>query len=137
MFAKLASLGYRGKILSILKSLYYNDGVWINVNGSLTEFVYFDIGVKQGCSLSPLLFAIYIDELVRELHQEGSGVGIGAEILSVATFADDILCLSIASKEGTERQLKIIMKWCKKWNMKLSESKTYISTLSGENNWRC
>ena len=62
---------------------------------------------------------------------------MGNAVLSVATFADDILCLSIQSKEGIERQLEIIMRWCKRWNMRLSESKTYISTLSEENNWRC
>ena len=103
LFAKLQSLGYRGKSLEILKSLYYNDQVQVNVNGRLSKPLFLSLGVKQGCSLSPILFALYVDDLVRSLHETGAGVPISKEILSVLTFADDILCLSV-SKAGIEEQ---------------------------------
>ena len=54
----------------------------------------------------------------------------------VICFADDIICLA-KTKMGTERQLEIIVDWCKKWKMKVSDSKTFATTLSEENKWQC
>ena len=130
LFAKLASLGYRGKVLSIIQSLYFNDSVRVNVNGAFTESIFFDLGVKQGCSLSPLLFAIYIDDLVRSRHRGRLGIEIGKEVISVITFADDIMCIAKESKEGTEAQLECIITRCRKMRMSMSATKTFVSTLS-------
>ena len=98
LFAKLTSLGYTGKTLSILRSLYFNDNVRININGVLSEPMFFSLGVKQGCSLSPILFALYVDDLVKQLQAGGMGLKIGSETLSPMAFADDILCLSITKQ---------------------------------------
>ena len=51
-------------------------------------------GVKQGGVLSPTLFCIYFDELLRRL--EGTGVGCHIGHMSYASFgyADDIILLS-------------------------------------------
>ena len=132
----MASLGYQGKCLSILRSLYFNDSVRINVNGVLTDPLFFKLGVKQGCNLSPILFALYIDELIRALQEGKKGLKLGSEVLSAMAFADDILCLSRTTK-GTEDQLKQIVGWCENWGMRISDSKTYVSTLSDETGWKC
>ena len=136
LFAKLAALGYTGKCLKIIQSLYFNDSVRVNVNGRFTHKLFLNLGVKQGCSLSPILFSIYINDLVEKLHKGGLGLELGKEVLSVLAFADDVLCLS-STKEGTEIQIKIIVDWCTLWKMKMSEPKTYIATLSQENKWVC
>ena len=75
LFAKLKSLGYKGKTLSLIQSLYFNDSVQVNVNGFLTTPLFFDLGVKQGCGLSPILFSFYIDSLIRILHKNELGLG--------------------------------------------------------------
>ena len=36
-----------------------------------------------------------------------------------------------------EEQLWNIVSWCENWGMKISESKTYVSTLSDETGWKC
>ena len=47
LYALLQSLGYKGKTLDILQSLYMNDSLRVCVNGRLTEEIYLDMGVKQ------------------------------------------------------------------------------------------
>ena len=43
------------------------------VNGRTTRPVYLSRGVKQGCSLSPMLFALYLADLGYELSNCGEG----------------------------------------------------------------
>ena len=60
LWAKLTKLGISGKFLNMLKSMYSGDSVDCNVNGTTTRCIYLTRGLRQGCSLSPLLFDIYI-----------------------------------------------------------------------------
>ena len=76
------------------------------------------------------MFAIYINDLIEKLHNAKHGVKLARSILSVLAFADDVLCFSRTSKAGTEEQMRIIMNWCAKWKMEISQSKTYIATMS-------
>ena len=54
-------------------------------------------GVKQGGVLSPVLFCIYMDELINRLQKSGVGCRIGKQFYGGFGYADDIhvLCPSI------------------------------------------
>jgi len=47
-------------------------------------------GVKQGCILSPTLFALFVDDLVQALNDEEKGVVFGDNMLTALLYADDI-----------------------------------------------
>ena len=51
-------------------------------------------GVKQGGVLSPLLFVIYTDSLLKRLEELGVGCHIGGHFTGVLAYADDITLLS-------------------------------------------
>ena len=50
-------------------------------------------GVKQGGLLSPLLFAVYIDELLLQLQASGFGSYIGHYFVGALAYADDVTLL--------------------------------------------
>ena len=48
LFTKLESIGFGGRILSLIKSMYSNDALQFLVNGRLTCPLFLTRGVKQG-----------------------------------------------------------------------------------------
>ena len=63
LLTKLYSLGIRGKIFDVIESMYKNDQSCIQIGNKRTDFFPVNMGVKQGCILSPTLFNIFLSDL--------------------------------------------------------------------------
>ena len=95
LWAKLTKLGISGKFLNMLKSMYSGDSVDCNVNGTTTRCIYWTRGLRQGCSLSPLLFNIYISSIGHDLSTSTDGFLLGNQLtVSGLPFADNIVLIS-------------------------------------------
>ena len=57
LWYKLYKIGIRGKILTVIKSMYSYVRSCIPVNGFYTDFFRNNIGLMQGEVISPILFA--------------------------------------------------------------------------------
>ena len=62
LWFKLLKIGVNGKVLNVVKSLYKCAKSCISVNGAMSEFFSCNVGVRQGENLSPLLFAVYLND---------------------------------------------------------------------------
>ena len=51
-------------------------------------------GVKQGGVLSPLLFSIYTDSLLKKFKESGVGCHMGGHFTGALAYADDITLLT-------------------------------------------
>ena len=60
---KLQKLGIDGKFYFSIKSLYTHTRSRVQVNDIMTEWFSVDQGVRQGDSLSPTLFSLYLNDL--------------------------------------------------------------------------
>ena len=90
---------------------------------------YFDVltGVKQGGVLSPRLFAIYVDDLIKILRSKGIGCHIIEMFVACLFFADD-LCLLSPTRSAMQELLDVCQKYCSEFNLTFNtkKSKTLI-----------
>ena len=125
LWYKLYALGLSGKMLNAIKSLYSDVKCAINVNGHITEFLDVDLGVKQGCRLSPTLFAMYVNDLAENINALGCGVDIDGEQLSLLLYADDVILIA-PTENSLHRMLDTLNDWCHKWRLQINQDKTKV-----------
>ena len=128
MYLKLRSVGLGGKELKLIQSMYFNDCVQVRIQEGLSAPLWFEKGVKQGCSLSPLLFSLYMAGLGQALHESRLGIRMGRQYVSALFFADDLVLVSRSRRTGMESLIDIVVNFCKDMKMKLSPTKTFIIT---------
>ena len=90
--------------------MYSGDSVRCTVNG-VTTSIFLKRGLRQGCSLSPMLFALYIVDIGADLMASKEGILLGDVFVSGLLFADDIVLLS-RSAEGLKRLFAIVKHRC-------------------------
>ena len=111
LWRKLESLGIGGVFLETLKAMYCGDSVRCTINGVTTASVFLQRGLRQGCSLSPMLFALYIVDIGADLMASQEGFLIGDVFVSGLLFADDIVLLA-RSAEGLKRLFGVVKRRC-------------------------
>ena len=119
LLQKLLKYGINGKIFNIIRNIYTNDKACVKVKGKCSDCFDIDIGVRQGCILSPLLFNIFLCDLAKSLLEIDSPVG---KINSVF-WADDLVMFS-DTEEGLQKLLKILEAYCKENELTINTKKT-------------
>ena len=127
LWEKLERKGFNGDFLNCLKALYDGDCLVSSVNGITTKPVYPTRGLRQGCSLSPLLFALYISDLGSDITESSEGFTLGGLTFSGLLFADDIVLIS-RSFEGLERLVSMVQRHCEKLKLEINTKKSNIVT---------
>ena len=105
LWRKLEAMGIKGKFLASIKALYDGDFVTAEVNGVTTSPVYLRRGVRQGCSLSPMLFALYIAEMGQDLTGSGVGITLHRICVSAIFFADGECVCNGTCTSGDSRKV--------------------------------
>ena len=99
LFAKMEAWGIPEKLIHIIRTMYTNPTGRIRWEGIETEPLGMNIGLKQGCVLSPILFAIYLAELSIILNRRGVGANLHNVKVPLLFYADDIALLANSASE--------------------------------------
>lgn len=100
----------------------------VNFNGTFSEEIKVERGTPQGETLSPFLFILAIDPLIRIIQKNNQIKGFNLHNqteIKTLNYADDMLLVSFL-KESLEQMLKLIDVYCKASNAKISTTKTKI-----------
>ena len=126
----LEQIGFSSKIVSIIRSMYVNTQAVYKLGSIETRPIRNVRGVRQGCAMSPILFALYTEELAVRLRKSGLGVRIGDGRLSSLLYADDIAILS-ETCGGLEKMLDILGQYGNEFDVKFSKDKSKVLVLNG------
>ena len=69
---------------------YTPNGLLESWNGEISDPFQTETGVKHGGVLSPILFCVYIDELLRRIDSSGLGCHIGHLLYAGVCYADGV-----------------------------------------------
>jgi len=70
IFTTLRHLGLPQEALTLVESLYDSNKCLVSAQGKLLPGFDMRSGIRQGCPLSPLLFVVVVDSLLRHLHRQ-------------------------------------------------------------------
>jgi len=88
---KLVECGVPPCLVNVIINWYNKLNVCVHWNGVYSSKFAIFCGVRQGSVLSPLLFNIYVDDLIDKLESKGYGWNIGKYFFSCVMYADDLL----------------------------------------------
>ncbi len=125
LFQKIEKLGVHGRFIGTLRSMYSNVECAVRINGLLTNWFPVNTGLKQGCLLSPLLFNLYLNDLIQEVKDLNLGVDVNDENVSILCYADDIVLLA-ENEHDLQVMLSRLHNWCDVWKMKVNGDKTKV-----------
>ena len=92
LLTTLQYAGFGSDFISWIRLLYDKPTLRVSVNGQLTKKIPVKRGVRQGCSLSPLLYVLVMDSLLRRVHGSDNVQGVkipGGKQIKMSAFADD------------------------------------------------
>ena len=107
------------KIVRILETLYDNTECAVVIDGQITSWFKVDVGLRQGCLLSPTLFNIFLEFVMKEVKYVEKTLTLSPELSLDIRYADDTTLLSVIFDKLalTTKQLDDA---CRKWGMKIN-----------------
>ncbi|KAL1123019.1 hypothetical protein AAG570_002107, partial [Ranatra chinensis] len=109
----LGKVGVPTKCINILKSLYSHTSARVWTYLGLSQPFGIEPEVKQVSGLSPLLFSLYINDIVDSL---GGGVKINGKRISALLYADDLVLLEVHPSVLQKVMINRLEEYCGVWN---------------------
>ena len=132
LWQAMRHLGYSSKTVDLLRALYGTSQSTVRVNGELTPWFTTMTGVRQGCILSPQLFNILLELVLRlAIQDEQIGAKVQGQYINNLRFADDIVLLA-ETKEDLQFLVTRVNTFSKKFGLTINISKTEVQVINRE-----
>ena len=107
----------------LLRNLYAGQGATVRTGHGTTDWFQIGKGVRQGCILSPCLFNLYAEYIMRNsgLKEAQAGIKIAGRNINNLRYADDTTLMA-----ESEEELKTLLMKVEKVGLKLNIQKTKI-----------
>ena len=99
LWCKLIRYGIKGKLLDLIKSMYEKVKSCVRSDDGLTKLFAYKRGLRQGCLLSPLLFALFLNDLNNFILDGAEGITLWDTSLCAMLYADDLILVAESSAD--------------------------------------
>src|SRR5215469_4844729 len=125
--------GSNGRLLTALKSFYVNSRACVKVDGWVGERFEVKVGLRQGCVMSPWLFNVYMDSIVREVKRECMEEGLNMQSergrvqwrVNMLLYADDTVLMG-ETEESLQRLVTSFDRICRKRKVRINGDKSKV-----------
>ncbi len=107
LLSNLQNYGIGGKMWASIKAIYSKVLYSIRTSHNTLDPITSNLGLKQGCPLSPLLFNLYINDIPKYLNAmttSKNNITLQGEDVDHFLYADDLVILS-SSRAGLQEKL--------------------------------
>jgi hypothetical protein len=126
----LESIGVDWRDRKLIKNLYMKQSAYVRIGDMLSERCEIGRGVRQGCSLSPLLYNIYDEAMMREaLEEVNQGIKVGGQLIKTIRFADD-KAVTASSQRGLQQLMDNVDRVTQDYGMKINVKKTKVMCIA-------
>ena len=125
---ELTKLRIDGKDLRLIKNMYWEQTAAMRVEGEISAFEKIKRGVRQGCVLSPDLFSLYSEIIMRNIEGQ-PGIRVGGHNINNLRYADDTVLISENEKD-LQQLLNIVESKSKEKGLELNSKKTEVMLIS-------
>ena len=133
----LKEMGIPNHLNCLLRNLYARQEATVRTGHGTTDWFQIGKGVRQGCILSPCLFNLYGEYIMRNagLEEAQAGIKIAGRNINNLRYADDTT-LMVESKEELKSLLMKVKEESDKVGLKLNSQKTKIMASSPITSWQ-
>ena len=121
--------GVNGKTWRLIRSFYNNPCGQVRIGSQLSRAITLQRGVRQGSVLSPMLFLLVMDSLLKDLANEMAGISIEGIYAGSLCHADDLRSVT-SNLLSLEKQAEIVKSFTERNFLTLNESKLEILVMS-------
>ncbi len=126
LLMKLSKLHIGGNFYKVIRDMYSNNTSQVKLAGKLTPSFLCDTGVRQGDSLSPTLFNIYVDDIPALLANDiCDPVNLDGTMISALFYADDLVVVS-RSEKGLQNAMDRLSNYCQQWHLEVNAKKSQV-----------
>ena len=124
----LSDMGVPVHLIVLLRRVYTNQEATVRTEFGETDSIGIGKGVRHGCILSPLLFNIYAENIMREgLEEWEIGISVGGRMVMNLGYADDTTLLA-GTKEVLIELVERVTRASEKAGLYLNVGKTKVMT---------
>ena len=123
----LKEMGIPDHLTCLLRNLYAGQEATVRTGHGTTDWFQIGKGVHQGCILSPYLFNLYVEYIMRNdgLEEAQAGIKIARRNITKLRYADDTTLMA-ESEEELKSLLMKVKEESEKVGLKLNIQKTKI-----------
>ena len=103
-------------MVRVLIYIYEEQTGWVKLEGKISSPFRLTNGTRQGSVLSPVLFSVYLDDLLRQLRTLQLGCHIGGYWFGGCGYADDLILLAL-NREVLQRMLQVCQQYAGEPNL--------------------
>ena len=132
LFQTMSTMGFPKHLIKLIANLYQGQKATIRWNNEHSKFFEIQKGVRQGCILSPHLFNIYTEQIMRNADIEDMGIKCGGRNITNLRYADDTALLA-DNITSMRRILHRVDTAGTRAGLKLNAKKTKVMHIGDEN----